>query len=99
MMFDHVIVSRLTDEDISDEEMELSVPGSPSSPIDHHGIEDREKTEEEKANWMSEYAPFFESMYDHIKRKRAASAKASQNLSRSAGKKRRLAVNSGILVQ
>lgn len=43
---------------------------------------EREKTEEEKANWMAEYAPFYESMYDKVKRKRAASSKAAQNLKR-----------------
>ena len=46
-----------------------------------HGEPEREKTEEEKRNWMDEYAPFmYESMYDKVKRKRGASAKAAQNL-------------------
>jgi len=43
---------------------------------------EREKTEEEKANWMLEYAPFFESMYDKVKRKRTAAKKAAEKTQR-----------------
>lgn len=50
---------------------------------------EREKTEEEKANWMAEYAPVFESMYDKVKRKRGASAKALQNMKANKRNKKR----------
>lgn len=50
---------------------------------------EREKTEEEKANWMAEYAPFFESMYDKVKRKRVPSAKGAQNTKSKKKDKRR----------
>ena len=83
------LASRLVEDDGSNEDMDVSAPTSPSSLPDHLVNDDREKTEEEKANWMAEYAPYYESMYDHIKRKRASSAKAAQNLSRLSGKKRR----------
>ena len=69
-----VVESATSDESSKDED------DHKDSDVDMSHEPEREKTAEEKANWMKEYAPYMESMYDKVKRKRGASAKAAQNL-------------------
>lgn len=75
---------RIEDTDSSEDNQE-SGGHSEGDKSDVNREPEREKTEEEKANWMAEYAPFAESMYDKVKRHRGAS---QRNAKRKAQTKR-----------